>query len=154
MRAIRPLAVICLLLSGCIFQNLSDTRRLQDTVYQFNDETRWARIDLASQRVSPDYRARFLLAHRMWGHDIAIADVDPTNIQMAEEGDSASSQVTVTWYDQRTMELHSSVLTQHWVKTDNGYLLDSETIIGGSDDLLVPPSEDPEDVEAAPLASR
>lgn len=151
MRASSPILLLGLFLGGCLFQNLTPARQLQDTVYQLNDETRWARIDLASEKVSPDYRARFVLAHRAWGHDIAIADIDPTHIQLAGEGESARSLVTVTWYDQRTMELSRTVLTQQWVHTDNGYRLDGETIVGGNEDLLAPVSD--EELEAlAPAA--
>lgn len=136
MRARHLLPIAGLLLSGCLFQNLAPERQLQDTVYQLNDETRWARIDLASQRVHASYRAHFLLAHRAWGHDIAIADIDPTNIQIDGEGDTARSLITVTWYDQRTMLLERTVITQQWQRTDNGYQLSGETIIGGSEALL------------------
>lgn len=156
MRASPLLLAVGLFLTGCMFQNLTPTRQLQDTVYQLNDETRWARIDLASQRVMPAYRARFLLAHRQWGHDIAIADIDPTHIQLGEDGEHARSLVTVTWYDQRTMELTRTVVTQQWERTDNGYMLSAETIVGGSDLLLEQIDEDvdPEQIPIEPLAAR
>ncbi|MGE0784708.1 MAG: hypothetical protein AB7S26_03395 [Sandaracinaceae bacterium] len=147
MRTRTTLALAGLLLSGCIFQNLSSARVLQDTVYQLNDEARWARIDLASQRVTRDYRAAFLLSHRAWGHDVAIADIDATTIDMGDGEDTARSLVTVTWYDQRTMELSNTVLTQQWVRVDGSYFLDGETIVGGNEDLFE--EVDPEIVEEA-----
>lgn len=155
MRARHLLPLLGLLLSGCLLQNLAPERQLQDQVYQLNDETRWGRIDLASQRVHGDYRARFLLAHRAWGHDIAIADVDPTNIQIDGEGDLARSLVTVTWYDQNTLYLDRTVITQEWQRTDNGYQLHAETIIGGNEGLLADATVlDREEDRVEPTAQR
>ena len=60
------------------------------------------------------------------------------------------------------MELYSTVLAQHFRKTDNGYLLDGETIVAGDDRLLLLPEEEeptegdaaPEMDERGPIASR
>ncbi len=154
MRVSAIVPLLGLLLGGCIFQNLTPTRQLQDTVYQLNDETRWARIDLASQRVTDDYRVHFLLAHRAWGHDIAIADIDPTNIQVDDDSEHARSLVTVTWYSQSTMELARTVITQQWNRTDNGYRLASETIVGGDEQLFAPTEGLEEAPAPEPMAQR
>jgi len=142
MRAISVLAVCSLMLAGCIFQNLSSSRQLTDQVYAFNDEIRWARIDLATERVAPEYRAEFVLAHRMWGHDIQIADADMTHVQIADDSASATSLVTFSWYDERTMRLHSTVIQQRWTKTDDAFLLEGEDIVGGDETLLGDPPAD------------
>lgn len=145
MRPILLCLVLAISLSGCIFQHLSPTRKLTDQVYALNDEARWTRIDLATERVAPRYRETFLVSHRMWGHDIQIADSDTTNVHIADDLQTATSLVTISWYDQRTLELRASVLRQHWESTGDGYVLDGETVIGGDPDLLDLPEEDAEE---------
>ena len=142
-------AVLTLALGGCIFQNLSTSRQLTDQVYAFNDEIRWARIDLATERVAPDYRTEFVLAHRMWGHDIQIADADMTHVQIADDSETATSLVTFAWYDERTMRLHSTVVQQRWTKTDDNFLLAGEEIVGGDETLLADPPVETEEATAA-----
>lgn len=150
-------AAACLAYGGCMFQNLSPTRQLTDQVYAFNDETRWARIDLAADRVAPAYRATFAVSHAGWGRDIQIADADLTHVQLADDEQTATSLVSIAWYDQATMIVRGSTLRQHWVKTDAGYLLDGETIVDGDEGLLRLPEEEAaedaaEDADAEPLA--
>ncbi len=152
MRAFVCVSVLLLsTLSGCILQNLSATRQLTDQVYALNDEIRWARIDLATERVSPEYRPAFLAQHRAWGHDVQIADSDTTHVQIADDMESATSLVTLSWYDERTMELHTSVIQQRWVKTDNGFMLDLVRVVGGEESLLEVPPE--AEATAEPTAS-
>lgn len=127
---------------GCMFQNLSPTRMLTDQVQQLNDETRWARVDLAADRVAPAYRNTFLASRRAWGRDIQIADSELTNVALAAGDETATSLVTIAWYDLGTMEVRSSTVVQHWIKTDNGYLLDQEQVTDGDEAILVLPEED------------
>lgn len=131
-----------------MFQSLAPTQQLTEQVYAFNDETRWARIDLAADRVAPAYRQTFAVSHAGWGSDIQIADTDLTHVQLAEDQQSASSLVSVSWYDNATMIVRASVLRQHWVHTEGGFLLDGEEIVGGDETLLRLPSR--EDGEPEP----
>ena len=154
MRALVLVSALALTtLSGCLLQNLSATRQLTDQVYALNDEVRWARIDLATERVAPDYRPAFLAQHRRWGHDVQIADSDTTHVQISDDMESATSLVTLSWYDERTMELHTSVVQQRWVKTDNGFMLDLVRVVGGEPSLLEDPPEDAAEASAQPTAS-
>src|SRR5690606_1549595 len=124
-------ALVCSALAGCIFQNLSPTQALSDQVYHLNDESRWARLDLAVQRVAPAYRQTFVDLRRDWGRHIAIADTEVSALVLAEDMESATSRVEINWYDQRSMQLRSTTLRQRWIKTEGGFLLAEETIIGG-----------------------
>jgi len=152
MRAFVCVSVLALTtLSGCLLQNLSATRVLTDQVYALNDEIRWARVDLATERVSPEYRPVFLAQLRSWGHNVQIADSDTTHVQISDDMESATSLTTLSWYDQSTMELHTSVIQQRWVKNDGGgFMLDLVRVVGGESSLFedVPP----EIVEAAEAA--
>jgi len=142
MRAILCTTFFAVAIGGCMIQNLSPVSALTDEVYAINDESRWARIDLATERVMPEYREAYLTSHREWGHDIQIADSDTTHVTISDDEDSAISIVTISWYDQRTMELYQTVIRQRWTHTDNGFRLDQERIVGGSDRLLDLPEQE------------
>jgi len=140
-------ALVCSALAGCMFQNLSPTQALSDQVYHLNDESRWDRLDLAVQRVAPRYRQSFMESRRDWGRNIAIADTEVSALVVAEDLASATSSVEISWYDQRSMELRSTVLRQRWIRTDSGFLLEEETVIGGDETLLVLPEDEELDEE-------
>lgn len=129
------------MLAGCLFQNLSPTQGLSDQVYALNDESRWDRLDLAVQRVAPRYRAAFMGSRHQWGRRIAIADTEVSALVVAEDLASATSSVEISWIDQGSMELRSTVLRQRWIRTDNGFLLEDETVIGGDEALLSAPED-------------
>ncbi len=149
-RAVLLLAATSTLLGGCLFQNLSDTRRLSDQVYQLNDEARWGRVDLAVHRVMPTYRQSFVASRRTWGRDVAIADTEVRSLVVAEDGNSATSTVEISWYDQRSMELRGTVLRQRWAKTEGGFLLEEETVFAGDGALL---EHDEADEATVPVGS-
>lgn len=143
-------AVACLALGGCIFQHFSPTQKLTDQAHALNDEARWSRIDLATQRVAPEYRRTFLTSHREWGGEVQIADADMTSIVLGDGEDAATSIVTVSWYDRATMEVRSTTLRQHWVQRDGAFLLSAEHVIGGDEALLDLPEDASADDAAAP----
>lgn len=138
------IALTTSLFAGCIFNNLSPTQGLSDQVYALNDESRWDRLDLAVQRVTPRYRQEFMGSRREWGRHIAIADTEVSALVLAEDMNSATSSVEISWYDQRSMELRSTVLRQRWIKTDSGFFLDEETVIAGDEALLIRPDDEDE----------
>lgn len=142
MRAFLCTTFFAVAIGGCMIQNLSPISALTDQVYAINDESRWARIDLATERVLPAYRQTFLTSHREWGHDIQIADSDTTHLTLSDDEEDAISLVTVSWYDQRTMELSQTVIRQRWTHTDNGFRLDQERVVGGNEALLDLPEEE------------
>jgi hypothetical protein len=145
-------AIVPLLLAGCIFQRFAPTQILQDQVHSLNDETRWGRVDLASERVAPSYRRTFLESRVAWGRDVRIADTELNQLILATDMMSATSTIEVTWYDQRTMEVSSTVLRQHWIKRDDAFLLDRESVLAGDEALLDLEEEEDEteDTEAEP----
>jgi hypothetical protein len=129
---------------GCLFQNISPTEQLNDQVYSLNEEARWGRLDLAVRRVSPTYQGTFMTSRRSWGRRVAIADVEVSAIVITPGSDEATSSVELSWYDQQTMELRSTVIRQRWARSTSGYLLDEETVTGGDEELLELPDDDDE----------
>lgn len=131
------LLATAVLLSGCmLIDNIAPQARLTDTVHELNDEVRWGRIDLAAQRVAGTHRAAFIAQHREWGRDIRLADVEVTGMEMNLPDGSSASTVTYGWIDERTMELRTTSVRQRWVGEGEGFVLASETIIGGEPELL------------------
>lgn len=143
--------LVLTLAPGCILQNLSTSERLRDAVVGFNDECRWARTDLAVQRVVPAFRSEFRLGHLAWGRSIQIADQEILNVDASadEEEGSAVSYVAVRWYGTNGMILADSVLRQQWTKVRGGFLLVREEVIEGDPRLIaIPEAAEPAEGEA------
>jgi hypothetical protein len=139
--------------TGCMMmQGLQPETRLQDHVYQLNDEARWGRVDLAAGRCASSYRAPFVRSHRRWGRGISIGDVDITNISMMQGG--AQALVTYSWIDDSTMELHATTVRQSWISEGDGFRLAGEDIVAGADGLYLDVTGGPRrlpDADAAEL---
>lgn len=135
------LVLVPLLFSACMFTGVSAEERLRDAVVGINDEMRWNRIDLAAQRVAPPYRGHYRLSHHSWHRDFQIADTEIIHVEVGEERATATSMVTVRWYDQRTMLLAETTLRQKWTKVVGGYVLINEEVASGNERLLAIPEE-------------
>lgn len=125
------------LLSGCmLIDNIGPQQRFSDQVHELNESARWGRLDLAVQSVVPAHRSAFMAQHRSWTSDVRVADVDVTNLEMQLPDGSLASTVAYQWIDERTMELHATTVRQRWISSGDGFVLASETIIGGEPELL------------------
>jgi hypothetical protein len=143
----------CLLLSGCIFGNVSSEERLRDSVEELNDQARWARIDLALAQVAPGLQNEYRATHRGWGRAIRVADMEVMGMVVGEDHDEATSTVTVRWYSTDTMMLAETTLKQKWRAALGGYRLVEETISEGDPRLLAEvPTSGGEDTESEPEA--
>lgn len=120
-------------------QNLSPEVRLRDSVVELNDEARWGRMDIATQRVAPAFREQFRLSHHRWGQDIQIADTEILGVKADSEEGGAVSRVAVRWYDRRSMVLADTVLRQTWQKHKQSFILISEAVESGHPGLLAIP---------------
>src|SRR5688500_1983118 len=93
--------VVCLSLalasSGCLVQHMQPAERLRESVIALNDEARWTRMDLAAERVSPEYRERWTKNHHDWGRGIQIGDMELVDLKIDEQ-DNATSIVSISWY--------------------------------------------------------
>ncbi len=141
---------IAILAQGCMIASMSPHVRFLDDVHRFNDQTRWGLVRVAVDRVAPSYRIAFRRSRRLWGESIRIAETDVTDVNFADDGQSAVSIVEVSWYDLRTMEVYSSTLLQHWMRVDDGFYLDEEEILSGTEHLLQRPREDADVASTSP----
>lgn len=148
MRIVTALVVAASFLSGCLYQNMSPATKLRDSVEAGNEGARWGRMDIAYERIAPEYMRDFARRHYDWGEGIQMADLDILRLEMAEDEDSATVLVAFGWYAYDTMHLHRTVVRQKWRRTSWGhYALFEEEVIDGSEQLLEPEEEDEEDEE-------
>ncbi len=101
-----------------------------------NDAARWGRLDLALLNVAPNYRQDFGQRHATWSRDVQLADSDITAMHIEESGQVAHASVALSWYRTSEMTLFQTVLQQRWRKHESGFLLEDETVVAGSPELL------------------
>lgn len=141
------LLALAVIASGCLVQNISASERLRDAVVGLNDEARWSRMDLATQRVAPAYRSHWARSHHDWGRGIQIGDVELLDVRLVDEGDGALSVVAISWYRYDTMTLQRTVVRQTWKSAGREYVLMEEEVAEGDPRLLAPPPEPERAVE-------
>lgn len=134
-RVLGPLALLALA-QGCIFNNVSTEETLRDAVVGLNDEVRWNRMDLATQRVAPAFRTAFSLTHHDWHEGMQIADSEIVHVQVGEDKEDAKAFIKVRWYDQRTMLVSETTLEQKWKKAGRNFVLIAEEVRAGDPRLI------------------
>jgi hypothetical protein len=124
------------MLSGCLFESLTATKRLSDTVDTMNKDTRWGQLAQAAHLVDPIYRDRFMSTHSHWGQQIQVGDSEVMQVELAPDKQSAIAVISYEWYMSDAMNLHQSVVRQRWSRVSDNFLLFSETIVQGDPRLL------------------
>lgn len=140
MRALRA-TCLALSLAGCTLTNLTPQARFQESAYTLNDAARWGQVDRAMYHVSPKYLERFAERHQGWGESISIAEVDLVRMKIAADKKSAMSEISLTWYDEGGVTLHSSVITQTWENVRGKFQLVDEAIRRGDPRVFGGPAE-------------
>ena len=129
-----PRALILVLsaaVSGCTLSHLSPQARFSESAYVLNDASRWGQVDLASSHVTGPYREQFRARRRDWGDRINVAEVELLRLQLAEDKDTAVSEVSLSWYDAAGMTLRKSLVTQRWENHRGTFRLAEETVSRG-----------------------
>jgi hypothetical protein len=55
------LCAVCVMYAvGCTLASLTPQERFKESTHTLNDASRWGRVDIASEQVSPKYRDRFV----------------------------------------------------------------------------------------------
>lgn len=133
--------LLIFLASGCLLDNISPTRKLNDSIRDLNDASRWGRIDLAVQYVEPTYQTTFLKARHRWGRQLRIADTELVRLDINSEQDQAIALMAISWYRMDQMTLRYTVVRQVWIENDGHYLLSAEAVSEGDALLMQTPSE-------------
>ena len=121
--------------AACVGDPNSASDRLGDSVYGLVNAVRWGRPDLATDRVDPGFRARFVAAHAAWGDRITVADCDVEDLQIARNEKSATAIIAVSWYGPDA-DLRLTRVRQEWKAQDRIYVLTRETVLSGDQSLL------------------
>jgi hypothetical protein len=130
MRTVACLCLFVLTATGCTLANLTPQARFAESTHVLNDATRWGRVDMAVEQVSPKYLSRFMTRHREWGHAISIADFDVVRMQVAADRKTATSEVTISWYPSDGVMLRTSTIVQQWEAEHGGFRLVDEAVEG------------------------
>jgi len=125
-----------LVAAGCSMGSMSSGNQLRESIVAVNDALRWSRMDIAMQRVDPDYAELFVQRRQRWGQRVQLADQELLNIRMADDGEHATSTVAWSWYAYDTMTMQQTVIEQRWRKAHGTFVLIGENVLQGDPDLL------------------
>ncbi|MBN1655953.1 MAG: hypothetical protein JXA30_19455 [Deltaproteobacteria bacterium] len=138
---------------ACLLDNISPTRKLNDSIRDMNDASRWGRIDLASQYVDPAYQTTFFKSRHRWGRQFRIADTELVRLDMSPDQDQAIALMSISWYRIDQMTLHQTVVRQIWKERDGTYLLSAEAVFEG-DAILIQGPPKPSADSGGPTAGK
>jgi hypothetical protein len=131
-------AFVCaasLALLGCPVTHQSQPARAQEAATELNINTRFGRMELATERVAPSAREAFLTRRKTWGNAIRIADYELSSFKMKGEND-AEIRVKVAWYRIDQGDLRQTTLRQSWHDEKGEWRLVDETSADGDLGLL------------------
>jgi hypothetical protein len=137
--ALRPVFAASLVLAACINQP-TGAAKVQETAQELNTNTRFGRLELATEKVAQKARADFLQKHAGWGGKVRIADAEMVGLRMKGEEDAEVS-VRVAWYRPDEDELRMTVLRQQWHDFKGDWMMTDESRADGELGLLGEPVE-------------
>lgn len=134
----RTLAVMLLssaALVGCPGFHQSPPVRAQEAATELNMNSRFGRMELAAEKVSPKARQGFFDRRRTWGGKVRVADYELAGLRMQGEED-AEVVVRVAWYRIDEGDLRSTVIRQKWHDFKGDWKLTEEARADGDIGLL------------------
>jgi len=148
------IALALVFLSGCaIVAPMSAASRAQETSTELNTNTRFGRLELATEHVDPKHREAFLVQHKAWGNNIRVADYEMAGFKMKGD-DDAETLVRVSWYRVENGDLRNTLIRQQWKQVKGDWRLIEEARAEGDpglmNDALPAPIAEPVDPNAPP----
>jgi hypothetical protein len=132
--------VLALGLSACTLANMTPQARFSDAANTLNDASRWGQVDLALLHVSPRYVERFTDRHREWGEALSIAEVDLVRMQIAPDRKTATSEISLSWFDDGGVMIRTSTITQKWETEGGKFKLVDEAVRRGDPRVFSEPT--------------
>jgi hypothetical protein len=126
-------------LLGCPVGHLSPPARAQEAATELNVNTRFGRMELAAEKVSPEHREAFLLRRKAWGSTVRVADYELAGLQMKKGEADADVLVKVAWYRVDQGDLHITILKQKWHDFKGDWRLVDESRADGDVGLIGEP---------------
>ena len=133
--------------SGCASLNPTGGAAAQLAAGDFNNNTRFGRMELASEQVMPENQKAFFEQHKGWGGRVRIADAEMIGMK-AKKDDDYEISVRVSWFRIDEEELHLTTLKQLWHDNKGMWKVMKEERTDGDLGLLGERVEQPTD---APL---
>ncbi len=129
----KTLSVICLV--GAITASCGAAQQNQDklreTVLLFNEGIRWGRLQDVMPHLYSENAAHFIEMHKEFGKEIQISDYEIINWVIHPESKKADINVQFVWYRLSEVEVHETIVTQHWEKQAQGWFLIAEEFVSG-----------------------
>lgn len=132
-----------LVLLGCPVGHQSPPARAQEAATELNLNTRFGRMELASEKVAPAARDAFVSRRKAWGAGVRVADYELAGLKMKGETD-AEMLVKVAWYRIDQGDLRTTVLKQSWHDFKGDWKLVDESRAEGDVGLIgeaMPPAD-------------
>lgn len=124
------------LLSGCaIVAPMSAASRAQETATELNTNSRFGRMELATEHVDPALREAYLTRHKTWGNVVRVADYEMAGFKMKGDND-AETLVRVSWYRVENGDLKNTLLKQSWKQVKGDWRLVDESRSEGDAGLI------------------
>ena len=102
-------------------RHLYNADDLQVDAFKHNTDLRWGRLENAAQRVTPEMRRAFVTSWVQRSSEIELQDIEITGMDISVDGDAADLGIVITWVDRETMAVKVTPVTEHWVRTDDGW---------------------------------
>jgi hypothetical protein len=134
-----PLAFVLL---GCPVGHQSPPARAQEAATELNTNTRFGRLELATERVAPKSKEAFLVRRKAWGAAVRVADYELAGFEMRGKED-AEMIVKVAWYRITEGDLRVTLIRQSWHDYKGEWKLVDESRADGDVGLLGEPSPAP-----------
>jgi hypothetical protein len=151
MRHSAVLGSLLVFLAGCaVVAPMSASARAQETATELNTNSRFGRMELATEHVDPAQREAFLGRHKTWGNAIRVADYEMAGFKMKGDND-AETLVRVSWYRVENGDLKNTLIKQSWKQVKGDWRLVEEVRADGDAGLIGDPAP-PAPADAAPAA--
>jgi hypothetical protein len=115
--------------------------KLTNAAYDHSSATRFGRMDIAAGFVVPHAQEDFLARHRTWGKDLRIVDVELMGLRLLTP-DTAAVSMSVSWHRLDSTTIKTSLISQKWTSSGDGWEMTLETRSGGAPGLFAAPPED------------
>jgi len=146
--------VLGLFLCGCPVAHQSAAARAQEAASELNVNTRFGRMEMASEWVAPSAKEQFFQRRSGWGSKIRIADYELAGMRMiGKDEEDMEMFVKVAWNRVDEGDLHVTTLKQKWHDFKGAWKLTEEARIDGDLGLLGEPPAPPPPGGAPPSAT-
>ncbi len=132
-------ATAALFLTGCPLGHMSPPARAQEAATELNVNSRFGRMEVATEQVAPAQREAFLERHKAWGGAVRIADYEMAGFKMKGEED-AETLVRISWYRVEQGDLRNTLLRQKWHDFKGSWRLVDESRAEGDIGVFGEPS--------------